>query len=165
MGTPSLINENVETKSLLDRKEQFIDYYDILRYYNLQDIFECLAIIILFALLTRFSKLFIDLSIQVNVISYISHLILLFCVLWWVYIFLFSEVFTYSFGHRLSGYRNSEITILSMLGSVVMVSNQPRLGFEHEQTEELVKFFALMVIVIYVTRLCIVCQVTSLIIE
>ena len=65
----------------------------------------------------------------------------------------------------MAGYRNPEITILSILGSVVMVSNQPRLSFEHEQTEELIKFFALMILVIYVTRLCIVCQVTSLIIE
>ena len=95
----------------------------------------------------------------------ISHLILLFVFLWWVYVFLFSEVFTFAFGHRMSGYRNPEVTILSILGSVVMASNQPRLNFEHEQTEELAKFFVLMIIVIYVTRLCIVCQVTSIIIE
>ena len=96
----------IDTRSLLDRKDQFIDYYDIIENYRTQDLFECLALIILFSLLTRFARLFIDLSIQVSVINEIASLILLFSMLWWVYVWLFSEVFTHSFGYRMAGYRN-----------------------------------------------------------
>merc|ERR1712213_145359 len=69
IGQAILLFKQFETRPLLDAKNQFIDYYDILQHYNLSDIFECLAIVILFALLTRFASLFLDLSIQINVLG------------------------------------------------------------------------------------------------
>ena len=154
-----------DTIDLLKREDEFIDYHEIISTYKRQDLFECMAILILFILLTRFSQLFLDVQIQVKVLNAIAYLILTFVLLWWAYIYFFANVFTYTWGHRMAGYRKHKFTILSVLGSVIMVSNEPRLSFEHEQTEEVVKFFILMIMVIYMTRLCIVCQVTSLIIE
>ena len=127
-----------DTVDLLNQKDEYINYFQIIDRYNKQDLLECIAMLILFALLTRFSQLFLDLQVQVKILNAIAYVILLFVLLWWAYIYFFANVFTYTWGYRMAGYRKQKFTILSILGSVVMVSNQPRLSFENEQTDDIV---------------------------
>ena len=67
--------------------------------------FECVALLILFQLLTRFLQLFVDIQIQVKILNEIASLIVVFVLLWWAYIALFADVFTYTWGFRQAGYR------------------------------------------------------------
>ena len=52
-----------------------------------------------------------------------------------------------------------------MLSTMLLSTNEDRMGFENEQWTEKIKFMVINVMIVYTLRFCIACQMTSLVIE
>ena len=53
----------------------------------------------------------------------------------------------------------------TVLGQIIMSSNEPSILFYEKEAIEQFEFFFLIIIITYTLKMCIVCQVTSIILE
>lgn len=80
-----------------------------------------------------------------------------FIILWWIFVVLFSLVMMYSWGTEMMNLRNFNNAMGSVLGQIVMSSNQPQILHYEKEAIDQAEFYILIIVITYTLKMCIVC--------